>query len=1215
MEDFKASDSFNYLQTVLATADGTALFLDTDLVVRNCTPRAAKLLEIATTDYGQPLANFESVIGYSNLVSDARKVLASLESVEQRIELRPNNHYRIRILPHTNGEEETEGLVISFRRANQENIEEQTRLEQEVTQRKQAEADLRQSELTARNRLAEIEFIYNTAPVGLCVLDTEFRFVRINKRLAEINGLSVEEHLGKTVREVLPDLADEAEATLQKIVDSGEAVLGLEIRGETPAQPGVERVWLENWLPYKNQQGKVIGVNIVAEEVTEQRKMKLAAQESEERYTQLFNALDDGFCVCQMLMNEHDESYDYRFIEVNPAFETHTGLKNALGKTAYTLIPNLEKHWLETYAKVALERKPIRFEQGSAEMGRWFDVYAFPFGLPEKKKFAIQFKDITQRKQAEESIRAAKEAAEREEQKLHNLFEQAPVAIAILSGEQFVVELANSKVSELWGREQAQLLGKPIFDVLTEARDQGFEELLSDVLQSGQPFIGNELPVTLKRKEQLETVYFNFVYHPWQNESNQTDRIIVVATEVTDQVLARQAIEVKNQELEVANSDLNQAFQEQYKLTALLNNSSDFIGLATPEGVPVYVNAAGLEMVGLPEDQPLSALKLTDFFLEEDLPYVNDTIVPTVLETGIWVGEYQFCHFQTGEPIPVLYNLFTVTDPATDELLGIATITVDITERKQAEEAIKAAKEAAEREEQKLLDLFEQAPVGIAIYQGPQYTVELANPLVRKLLRRESEEILGRPLFEAVPEAKSPGFEEMLAGVLRSGKPFVAQEVPVTIRQHGHDSTQYYDAVYQPWQNAQGDTVGIIAMASEVTEQVLARQKVAASERRFRTLLNSIPQMTWTNLPDGSVNFYSNGWYDYTGLTYEQIKEWGWKPIVHPDDLDDMLRTYRRALETGQEFMYENRLKRYDGAYRWHLNRSLPLRDDSGQITLWVGTSTDIHEQKLNEEKLQEASEEMEVLNEELVSTNDELIRYNEELSKTNEQLRQVNADMDNFVYMASHDLKTPINNIEGLMNALVRLLSPDKTQSDKIRRLFDMMQTSVNRFKSTLTELAQIARLQREAAQDISLVSLQKVIAEVQLDLTMQIEEAEAQIDTDIERCPEVKFSARNLRSVVYNLLSNAIKYRSPDRLPQISIVCEETNEYQILSVTDNGLGMDTADEKKVFGMFQRLHDHVEGTGVGLYITKKIIESAGGKIKVESEVDVGTTFRVYFPH
>ncbi|AHM60366.1 PAS/PAC sensor hybrid histidine kinase [Flammeovirgaceae bacterium 311] len=235
------------------------------------------------------------------------------------------------------------------------------------------------------------------------------------------------------------------------------------------------------------------------------------------------------------------------------------------------------------------------------------------------------------------------------------------------------------------------------------------------------------------------------------------------------------------------------------------------------------------------------------------------------------------------------------------------------------------------------------------------------------------------------------------------------------------------------------------------------------------------------------------------------------------------------------------------------------------------------------------------------------------EIEEMNRQLLATNADLDNFVYSASHDLKAPISNIEGLMNALLVHLPAESLESATTKQLISYIKASIERFKRTVTDLTKVARIQRESGEDVQYVNLAQVVTEVQLDFESVIAESDAVLQTDFSKDSYVRFSAKNVRSIVYNLLSNAIKYRAARRTPVIRITTESTPEYTILSVSDNGLGIDLAYEQKMFSMFKRLHDHVEGSGVGLYIVKRVVENAGGKITVESEVGVGSTFRVFF--
>ncbi|BAU66704.1 multi-sensor hybrid histidine kinase [Stanieria sp. NIES-3757] len=149
---------------------------------------------------------------------------------------------------------------------------------QDISDRKQAESALHQSQLQLQQQLAEIEAIYATAPIGLTILDSELRYVRINKQLAEINGYSVEAHIGKTIRELLPGLADAAEQILYPVLETGQPKLNVELRGETPAQPGVERIWLEHFLPLKNGE-EVIGISVVCEEITSRKQAEVEREE------------------------------------------------------------------------------------------------------------------------------------------------------------------------------------------------------------------------------------------------------------------------------------------------------------------------------------------------------------------------------------------------------------------------------------------------------------------------------------------------------------------------------------------------------------------------------------------------------------------------------------------------------------------------------------------------------------------------------------------------------------------------------------------------------------------------------------------------------------------------------------------------------------------------------------------------------------------------
>lgn len=256
------------------------------------------------------------------------------------------------------------------------------------------------------------------------------------------------------------------------------------------------------------------------------------------------------------------------------------------------------------------------------------------------------------------------------------------------------------------------------------------------------------------------------------------------------------------------------------------------------------------------------------------------------------------------------------------------------------------------------------------------------------------------------------------------------------------------------------------------------------------------------------------------------------------------------------------------------------------------------------ERKLMHVNNELE---ERVKKRTEEITKKNDELELKNQELQKVNLDLDNFIYTASHDLKAPIANIEGLLTALFEEIKDNDL--DDIKK---MVLLSIEKFKNTVHDLTEISKVQKEISEDVGSVNFEKVLSEIREDIHASVEKAQAQFITDF-KVSDIHFSKKNLRSILYNLVSNAVKYSSPHRRPKVEVSTFKKGQFVVLKVADNGLGFNPSYQNKIFGMFKRLHQHVEGSGVGLYIVKRIVENSGGKIEVQSQVDVGTTFEVYF--
>lgn len=350
---------------------------------------------------------------------------------------------------------------------------------------------------------------------------------------------------------------------------------------------------------------------------------------------------------------------------------------------------------------------------------------------------------------------------------------------------------------------------------------------------------------------------------------------------------------------------------------------------------------------------------------------------------------------------------------------------------------------------------------------------------------------------------------------------------------------------------------------------------LAESAATFEFVTDTIPQLVWTAPKSGQLDYFNQNWFQYTGFTYDQSKGKGWQQLIHPDDREKVVQVWQKSVKSGEKFEIECQLRNHDnGRYRWHLLRALAMKDREGQVSKWFGTATDIHEQKTKSE---------------------ELIKVNEEL--------------DNFVYTASHDLKAPLTNLEGL----VRIMHKSAEGERSAEGLVPMMEHQVSRLRLIISDLADVGRIEKEAVEDFEQVSVAALIEEFKELNHESVKVSRATFVTNIQ-ANGIYFSTRHLRSILHNLIDNAIKYHKLDTPPVIEISSYFENEYWKLAIRDNGIGIEDTARTKVFEMFKRFNRDTEGTGIGLYIIKRVAEKYGGAAWVDSQPGEGSTFWVKIP-
>jgi signal transduction histidine kinase len=241
-------------------------------------------------------------------------------------------------------------------------------------------------------------------------------------------------------------------------------------------------------------------------------------------------------------------------------------------------------------------------------------------------------------------------------------------------------------------------------------------------------------------------------------------------------------------------------------------------------------------------------------------------------------------------------------------------------------------------------------------------------------------------------------------------------------------------------------------------------------------------------------------------------------------------------------------------------------------------------------------------------------VQTNLELLNQNDMLATANFDLDSFVYTASHDLKSPIANIEGLIELLSEAVSKEEMDRDEITQIADMMKRSLNRFSTTIGDLTAIVEIDKNNADgEPETLNLFEVVESVKQDLDNMITDSDAKIEVIADEEHLTGFSLKNFKSIINNLISNAIKYRSPDRTPHVIVRMEKVDGKTHLSVADNGLGIPTNKQDSIFTLFKRFHDHVDGSGIGLYIVKRMVDNVKGEIKVKSTLNEGTTFTIIY--
>ncbi len=319
----------------------------------------------------------------------------------------------------------------------------------------------------------------------------------------------------------------------------------------------------------------------------------------------------------------------------------------------------------------------------------------------------------------------------------------------------------------------------------------------------------------------------------------------------------------------------------------------------------------------------------------------NDTVIKTVLAGNtLSYRDQQLTLERNGVAEQVYLNLDY--SPVVDEDgIPVATIVfvVETTQKVWAQRQV-------QNERERLKQMFGQAPSFMALLSGPDHVFELANRGYLQLIGHR--EVVGKPIREALRDLAGQGSFELLDRVYETGEPFVGRALNVALQRtpDAPPEERFVDFVYQPIRDENDRVTGVFVEGIDITERIAAERAVRASEGQFRTLAEAMPNHVWTSPANGQLDWFNSRVYEYSGAAPGELDGEGWTKLVHPDDLSGAGEAWARSLSSGKPYDVEIRLRRSDGTYRLHIARAVLIRGDDGSPLRWVGTNTDIEDQR-----------------------------------------------------------------------------------------------------------------------------------------------------------------------------------------------------------------------------------------------------------------------------
>lgn len=741
---------------------------------------------------------------------------------------------------------------------------------------------------------------------------------------------------------------------------------------------------------------------------------------------------------------------------------------------------------------------------------------------------------------------------EEEIEKFEVLFRQIPAAMALLRGPEFIFEMANDDYHALVGRNT--ILGKTLIEALPELKNQSFPEILKNVYATGVEFKGRELEVSLERgetKKRLETFYVDVTYQRVLDRQGQPYGIFAFAMDVTEKVKARSSVQLEQQKLEAV----------------VANASSSLALLYGPTGIFERVNASYLNLFN---GRPILGKPIL-----EALPELTEQkfpgLISEVYETGKpYVETEALAYLRRSSDSPLEERFFDQSYIRINDIhgdrYGVMIQAIDVTER------VHNRKELVETAE-RFQSAVNAANMGTWSFD---FKTNALNCSAR------TSELFEYPIGKAMP------MEYALQKIHEDDRPLVEAEVKKAIDANGNGKYDIEHRIKQNdgsdrWVSLRGktlfretkngrETLSFTGTILDVTDRILSEQIVRHNETKFRRLADLMPQVVWTARPDGVLDYTNARWTQYSGSSDPAQ----WITFVHPEDQPGAIVTWTNSVMSGAPYQTEFRLKRAaDNEYRWFLVRAQAATNDAGEIESWFGTCTDIEDQK------------------------------------------KILSERSNFISIASHELKTPLTSLKLQTQSMRRNFEKKREGAfspDKVNQLINNNEKQIGRLIRLVDDMLDFSKIEAgKLSMHMERSEICELVGEVHDRLKEQLDAAGCESSVDCQGPIHLMIDRFRIEQVITNLLTNAIRY---GKGKPVSIRVLQDGSQMVISVTDRGMGIAPENVERIFHRFERAvsANEVSGLGLGLFISGQIVEAHSGKIRVESQLEHGSTFTIELP-